>query len=144
MRRYPIWSIGPKKKDDTTGQDASQYIKSRDERLEEKANAVLEKMGVDRKKYKIEAVESYHKVDKHGSLPHLFRKVYDFANTEQYKAALEKKSSETPAPNTYWDDGKSKVKLRKNVEDDQAQKWVMPREKTYKRLYVSGMRKSVF
>ena len=50
MRRYPIWSIGPKKKDDTTGQDASQYIKSRDERLEEKANAVLEKMGVDRKK----------------------------------------------------------------------------------------------
>ena len=144
MRRYPIWSIGPKKKDDTTGQDASQYIKARDERLEEKANAVLEKMGVDKKKYRIEAVESYHKVDRHGSLPHLIRKVYDFANTEQYKAALEHKSSETPAPNTYWDDGKSKVKIRKNVEDDQAQKWVMPREKTYKRLYVSGMRKSVF
>ena len=144
MHRAPIWSIGPKKKDDTTKQDASQYIKARDERLEEKANAVLEKMGVDKKKYMINPVESYHKVNKHGSLPHLIRKVYDYANTEQYKASLEKRNSETPAPNTYWDDGKSKVKIRKNVEDDQAQKWVMPREKTYKRMYFSGMRKSVY
>ena len=144
MYRDPLWSIGPKKKDDTTSQDASNYIKARDERLEEKANAVLEKMGVDKKKYKIEAVESYHKVDKHGFLPLVIRKPYDFANTEQYKASLEKRNSETPAPNTYWDDGKSKVKIRKNVEDEQAQKWVMPREKTYKRLYVSGMRKSVY
>ena len=144
MYKAPIWSIGPKKKDDTTAQDASQYIKARDERLEEKANSVLEKMGVDKKKYRIEAVESYNKVAKHGFLPLVIRKPYDFANTEQYKATLEKRNSETPAPNTYWDDGKSKVKIRKNVEDDQAQKWVMPREKTYKRLYVSGMRKSVF
>ena len=144
MYKNPIWSIGPKKKDDNTAQDASNYIKARDERLEEKANAVLEKMGVDKKKYRLEPVESYNKVAKHGFLPHLIRKVYDFANTEQYKASLEKRNSETPAPNTYWDDGKSKVKIRKNVEDEQAQKWVMPREKTYKKLYVSGMRKSVY
>ena len=144
MYRDPLWTIGPEKKDDTTSQDASNYIKARDERLEEKANAVLEKMGVDKKKYRIEAVESFHKVDKHGFLPLVIRKPYDYAGTEQYKATLEKRNSETPAPNTYWDDGKSKVKIRKNVEDDQAQKWVMPREKTYKKLYVSGMRKSVY
>ena len=144
MYRDPIWSIGPKKKDDTTSQDASQYIKARDERLEEKANSVLEKMGIDKKKYRLEPVESYNKVDKHGFLPLLIRKVYDYANTEQYKASLEQRNSETPAPNTYWDDGKSKVKIRKNVDDDQAKKWEMPREKTYKRLYVSGMRKSVY
>ena len=143
LHRDPIWSIGPKKKDDNTAENASQYIKARDERLEEKANSVLEKMGVDKKKYMNQALESYHKVDKHGFLPHLIRKVYDFANTEQYKAALEKRSNETPAPNTYWDDGKSKVKIRKNVEDEQAQKWVMPREKTYKKIYIYGMRKSV-
>ena len=112
--------------------------------MEEKANSVLEKMGVDKKAYSIDPVISYHKVQKHGFLPHLIRKVYDFSNTEQYKASLEKRNAETPAPNTYWDDGKSKVKLRKNIEDDQAQKYVMPREKTYKRLYISGMRKSVF
>ena len=144
LHRDPIWSIGPKKKDDNTAENASQYIKARDERLEEKANAVLEKMGVDKKKYMIQYLDSYQKVDKHGFLPHVIRKVYDFANTEQYKASLEKRNPETPAPNTYWDDGKSKVKIRKNVEDEQAQKWVMPREKTYKRLYVSGMRKSVY
>ena len=144
MHRYPSWTIGPKKKDDNTAENASQYIKARDERLEEKANSVLEKLGVDKKKYMNQALESYHKVDKHGFLPHLIRKVYDFANTEQYKAALEKRSNETPAPNTYWDDGKSKVKIRKNVEDEQAQKWVMPREKTYKKIYISGMRKSVY
>ena len=112
--------------------------------MEEKANSVLEKMGTDRKKYMINPVESYNKVMKHGSLPLLFRKSYDFKNTEQYKAAQEKKSSETPAPNTYWDDGKSRVKLRKNVDDSQAQKWIMSREKTFKRLHVSGMRKGVF
>ena len=143
LYKAPSWSFGPKKKEEST-QDASQYIKARDERLEEKANAVLEKMGTDKKKYMLQPIESYHKVKNHGALPILFRKIYDFKNTEQYKASLEKRNSETPAPNTYWDDGKSKVKLRKNVEDDKAQKWVMPREKTYKRLYVSGSRKSVY
>ena len=116
MHRYPSWTIGPKKKDDNTAENASQYIKARDERLEEKANSVLEKMGVDKKKYMIQYLDSYQKVDKHGFLPHVIRKVYDFANTEQYKASLEKRNPETPAPNTYWDDGKSKVKIRKNVE----------------------------
>ena len=144
MRKYPSWSIGPKKKEDSTNENASQYIKARDERLEEKANAVLEKMGVDKKGYIQDPVLSYHKVNKHGFLPHIIRKVNDFTNTEQYKASLEKRKPETPAPNSYWDDGKSKVKLRKNIEDDQAQKYIMSREKTDKKLYVSGMRKSVF
>jgi len=101
-------------------------------------------MGVDKKGYMIQAVESYHKVDKHGKLLPLIRKPYDFASTDQYKSSLEQRTNETPAPNTYWDDGKSKIKLRKNIDDEQAQKYVMPREKTFKRLYVSGMRKSVF
>jgi hypothetical protein len=101
-------------------------------------------MGIDKKKYRLEPMESYNKVKKHGFLPHIFRKIYNFKDTEQYKASLEKRNSETPAPNTYWDDGKSKIKLRKNVDDDQAKKWVMPREKTNKRLYVSNLRKSVF
>ena len=144
MHKSPSWSIGPKKKEESSKPDASQYIKARDERLEEKANAVLDKMGVDRKKYRLEPVESYHKVHKHGYLPIVFRKVYDFRNTEQYKAAMEKRSGETPAPNMYWDDGKSKVKLRKNVDDDKAQKYIMPREKTFKRVHISGLRKSVY
>ena len=38
LRRSPSWSFGPDKKDDNTKEQASQYIKARDERLEEKAN----------------------------------------------------------------------------------------------------------
>ena len=55
-----------------------------------------------------------------------------------------RRKQETPSVHSYWDDGKSKIRLRKNIDDDQAKKYIMPREKTFKRLYVSGMRKSVF
>ena len=145
MKRSPSWTIGPKKKDDNTQENnASQYIKARDELLEEKANSVLQKMGVDRKTYVQEPVISYHKVHKHGFLPIIFRKGFDYANTEQYKASFEARTQETPAPNTYWDDGKSKVKIRKNVDDDKAQKYIMAREKTFKRVYYPVMRKSVY
>ena len=144
LKRAPSWSFGPQKRGENKEQTALQYIKARNERLEEKANSVLEKMGTDRKKYMINPVESYNKVIKHGSLPLLFRKSYDFKNTEQYKAAQEKRNFETPAPNSYWDDGKSKVKLRKNLDDSQAQKWIMSRDKTFKRVHISGMRKGVF
>ena len=58
LRRSPSWSFGPAKKDDNTKEQASQYIKARDERLEEKANLVFEKMGIDKKKYQVNAVES--------------------------------------------------------------------------------------
>ena len=144
LKRAPSWSFGPQKRGENKEQTALQYIKARNERLEEKANSVLEKMGTDRKKYMINPVESYNKVIKHGALPLLFRKSYDFKNTEQYKAAQEKRNFETPAPNSYWDDGKSKVKLRKNLDDSQAQKWIMSRDKTFKRVHISGMRKGVF
>ena len=144
LKKSPSWSFGPQKKDDKTKENASQYIKARDERLEEKANSVLEKMGVDKKKYFIDMVESYNKVLKHGTLPIIFRKEYKFKETEQYKAAMENKSFETPAPNLYWDDGKSRVKLRKNVDEDQAKKWIMPSERTYRNIYKAGLKKHVF
>ena len=144
LKKSPSWSFGPQKKDDKTKENASQYIKARDERLEEKANSVLEKMGVDKKKYFIDMVESYNKVIKHGTLPIIFRKEYKFKETEQYKAAMENKSFETPAPNLYWDDGKSRVKLRKNVDEDQAKKWIMSSERTYRNIYKAGLKKHVF
>ena len=144
MRRYPFWQIGPKKREDFNPKNVSEFIKARDDKIEEKANAILQKMGTNRKGYSIDPVESYHKVHNHGSLPYLFRKPYDYASKEQYKASSENRKVETPSPNTYWDDGKSKVKLRKNIDDEQAQKYIMTREKTYRRLYVSGMKKSVF
>ena len=147
MYKSPSWTFAPKKQEQSSSggeNKASEFIKARDERLEEKAKAVLDKMGVEKKNYMLDPIGSYRKVKEHGSLSFIFRKVFDYANTEQYKASLEKRHSETPAPNSYWDDGKSKIKLRKNIDDEQAHKYVMPREKTYKRQYCSGLRKSVF
>ena len=144
LRRSPSWSFGPAKKDDNTKEQASQYIKARDERLEEKANLVFEKMGIDKKKYQVNAVESYNKVIKHGMLPVLFRKPFNYKDTEQYKSAMENRSFESPAPNLYWDDGKSRVKLRKNVDEDQEKSWIMSREKTYRNIYTYGLKKGIF
>ena len=144
LRRSPSWSFGPAKKDDNTKEQASQYIKARDELLEEKANLVFEKMGIDKKKYQVNAVESYNKVIKHGMLPILFRKPFNYKDTEQYKSAMENRSFESPAPNLYWDDGKSRVKLRKNVDEDQEKSWIMSRDKTYRNIYTYGLKKGIF
>ena len=144
LRRSPSWSFGPAKKDDNTKEQASQYIKARDERLEEKAKLVFEKMGIDKKKYQVNAVESYNKVIKHGMLPVLFRKPFNYKDTEQYKSAMENRSFESPAPNLYWDDGKSRVKLRKNVDEDQEKSWIMSRDKTYRNIYTYGLKKGIF
>ena len=104
----------------------------------------MQKIGVDKGHYLINPVLSYDKVKKRGMLPITFRKIYDFTGTDQYKSAKEKNNCESPAPNTYWDDGNSKVKLRKNIDDTQAQKYVMLRSKSYSRLYVPYGRKGVF
>ena len=144
LRRSPSWSFGPAKKDDATKEQASQYIKARDERLEEKANSVFEKMGIDKKKYQVNSVESYNKVIKHGMLPILFRKPFNYKDTDQYKSAMENRSFESPAPNLYWDDGKSRVKLRKNVDEDQEKSWVMSRDRTYRSIYTYGLKKGIF
>ena len=144
LRRSPSWSFGPAKKDDKTKETASEYIKARDERLEEKANSVFEKMGIDKKKYQVNAVESFNKVINHGMLPILFRKPFNFKETEQYISAMENRSFESPAPNLYWDDGKSRIKLRKDVDEDDAKRWVMTRDKTYRSIYTYGLKKGVF
>jgi antitoxin component of RelBE/YafQ-DinJ toxin-antitoxin module len=144
LRRSPSWSFGPAKKDDKTKETVSEYIKARDERLEEKANSVFEKMGIDKKKYQVNAVESFNKVINHGMLPILFRKPFNFKETEQYKSAMENRSFESPAPNLYWDDGKSRIKLRKDVDEDDAKRWVMTRDKTYRSIYTYGLKKGVF
>ena len=144
LRRSPSWSFGPAKKDDATKEQASQYIKARDERLEEKANSVFEKMGIDKKKYQVNSVESYNKVIKHGMLPILFKKPFNYKDTDQYKSAMENRSFESPAPNLYWDDGKSRVKLRKNVDEDQEKSWVMSRDRTYRSIYTYGLKKGIF
>ena len=142
FKKSPSWSIGPK--NPIKKKEENPFIKARNEKLEEKAKMVIEKQKGDNKNLNGDVMNSYNLVHNRGKLPIIFRKKFKYEDTEQYKSAKEKNNYDTPAPNTYWDDGKSIVKIRKNIDDEQAKKYVMTREKTFKRLYVSKSVKSVF
>ncbi len=141
-KKNPSWSFGKKNKFDKN--EENQYIKTRNEKLEEKIKNIINKQKGDNKYLFCDVSNSYNLVNNRGKLPIIFRKKFKYEETEQYKASRDKYNYETPAPNSYWDDGKSIVKLRKNIDEQQAKKYIMNRDKTFKRLYVSKSVKSVF
>ena len=141
-KKNPIWSFGKKNKLDKN--EENQYIKTRNEKLEEKIKNIINKQKGDNKYLFCDVSNSYNLVNNRGKLPIIFRKKFKYEETEQYKASRDKYNYDTPAPNSYWDDGKSIVKLRKNIDEQQAKKYIMNRDKTFKRLYVSKSVKSVF
>jgi hypothetical protein len=141
-KKNPSWSFGKKNKLDKN--EENQYIKTRNEKLEEKIKNIINKQKGDNKYLFCDVSNSYNLVNNRGKLPIIFRKKFKYEETEQYKASRDKYNYDTPAPNSYWDDGKSIVKLRKNIDEQQAKKYIMNRDKTFKRLYVSKSVKSVF
>ena len=141
-KKNPSWSFGKKNKLDKN--EENQYIKTRNEKLEEKIKNIINKQKGDNKYLFCDVSNSYNFVNNRGKLPIIFRKKFKYEETEQYKASRDKYNYDTPAPNSYWDDGKSIVKLRKNIDEQQAKKYIMNRDKTFKRLYVSKSVKSVF
>ena len=144
LTRSPSYTFGPKK-GPIKEKKTNSFIKARNELLEEKIRNALEKSGIDIKKYDIDMGKAWMMTRKHGSLPHLIRKPYDF-NTEQYKTAQEKFKDYygTPGPNLYWDDGKAKIRLRKNIDEEKAKKYQSSREKTYKRYNQPCLRKYIY
>ena len=143
LRRYPSWSIGPKNRKDPKQVEENTYIKARDEMLQEKATKALEKNGIDPKKYMVNMLQSYDAVMGKGKLPLLFRKRFEYDKTDQYISAKQQHPMLCPGPGNYWDDGKAQFKKEKN-EDGERKRYVMTSDKTYKRLYVPCLRKSVF
>ena len=141
-KKNPSWSFGKKNKLDKN--EENQYVKTRNEKLEEKIKNIINKQKGDNKYLFCDVSNSYNLVNNRGKLPIIFRKKFKYEETEQYKASRDKYNYDTPAPNSYWDDGKSIVKLRKNIDEQQAKKYIMNRDKTFKRLYVSKSVKSVF
>ena len=144
LKKSPSYTFGPKNGYKSRNENTiSEHLKARDEKFEERAKEVLDKMGVDKKTYTIDPLTSYHKLKEYGTLPHIIRKEFNF-ETQQYKNYLAKKKIEIIGPNTYWDDGNSKIKIRKFIDEEKSKKYVMTRDKTYKRLHIVGMRKCIF
>jgi hypothetical protein len=120
-------------------------VKPLDETIKIIKNEVkkLEKNGIDPKKYMVNMLQSYDAVMGKGKLPLLFRKRFEYDKTDQYISAKQQHPMLCPGPGNYWDDGKAQFKKEKN-EDGERKRYVMTSDKTYKRLYVPCLRKSVF
>lgn len=144
LRRYPSWMIGPKVRKDGKQDEENTYIKARNEMLMEKATRALEKSGLDPKTYSPDMLQSYEKVTKKGFLPFLIHKPFEYDKTEQYISAKQNHPKFSPGPGNYWDDGQAQFKKEKNVDDGEKKRYIMTSDKTYKRVYVPNMRKSIY
>ena len=140
FKKNPSWSFAPKnfKKD-----IKNIYIEKKENLIKEKQINTLSKSGLDLNSYKLDVIKSYDMINKHGSLPHLFRKQFDYKSTNQYKKALENnKSSILPGPGTYWND--EKCLFNNNINDKKENnRYYMTRDKTDKRNYVKYINKNV-
>ena len=140
FKKNPSWSFAPKnfKKD-----IKNIYIEKKENLIKEKQINTLSKSGLDLNSYKLDVIKSYDMINKHGSLPHLFRKQFDYKSTNQYKKAIENnKSSILPGPGTYWND--EKCLFNNNINDKKENnRYYMTRDKTDKRNYVKYINKNV-
>lgn len=146
LPRNPKWSIGPRVRVKPGEKVENQFIKARDELLQEKANKALEKSKLDPKEFIPDMLQSYDKVMRRGRLPFVFHKRFEYDKTEQYISAKNQNPDYQPGPTAYWDDGIGYSKREAQSTDDKydRKKYLMSKDKTYKRLYVPNLRKSVF
>ena len=140
FKKNPSWSFAPKnfKKD-----IKNIYIEKKENLIKEKQINTLSKSGLDLNSYKLDVIKSYDMINKHGNLPHLFRKQFDYKSTNQYKKSKENnKSSILPGPGSYWND--EKCLFNKNLNDKKENnRYYMTRDKTDKRNYVKYVNKNV-
>ena len=144
LPRNPSWKIGPRVRPKPGEVVENQFIKARDELLKEKANRALEKSKQDPKEF--DMLKSYEKVMNRGRLPFVIHKPFEYDKTDQYVSAKNQHPDYGPGPTAYWDDGIGYNRREAQSTDDKydRKKYLMSKEKTYKRLYVPHLRKSVF
>ena len=140
FKKNPSWSFAPKNFKKNV---KNIYIEKKENLIKEKQINTLSKSGLDLNSYKLDVIKSYDMINKHGNLPHLFRKQFDYKSTNQYKKAIENnKSSILPGPGTYWND--EKCLFNKNLNDKKENnRYYMTRDKTDKRNYVKYINKNV-
>ena len=86
-KKNPSWSFGKKNKLDKN--EENQYIKTRNEKLEEKIKNIINKQKGDNKYLFCDVSNSYNLVYNRGKLTIIFRKKFKYEETERYKASRE-------------------------------------------------------
>ncbi|MCQ2818288.1 MAG: hypothetical protein MJ252_13555 [archaeon] len=137
--KAPVWQFNSRSKMGKEKEaQSNNYLKARDDLLNEKASKALEKSGIDLKKYVENPEVSFDKVAHHGRLPFTIHKPFEFQKVQQYAESKGKQRDYSPGPNYYWDDGKT---IGRPKEEKQ---YLMDRDKTFKRVNIPYLRRTVF
>lgn len=143
MYKAPAWRIcKPTEKTD--------IAKEKENLLKEKVDNYLNDKGISEKDLHLQVRQSYYNVTHHGKCFMKIQPQTDWKNEEHHQKAEEDHPYQSPGPDHYWRMPKSAYGSRKKVElhdieDANGNKiYYMDRRRTDKRVYKSGMRKSVY
>ena len=97
-RRYPRWAFQGK----SPMKLPNENMITRDNLIKEKVDNLKNNKNISDKDIMGDVIGSYAKVKKRGKNYFMYKKPYDYANTEQYKLNQEKFPSYSPGPQHYW------------------------------------------
>ena len=143
MTRYPAWKI-------FKPFGVNNNTKAVEERIKEKVDNYLSSKNMKKDDLNIQLRQTFHNVTHHGRLYMTIHKPTDWKNEEHHKKAEEDHPRVTPGPDHYWkipdkfDYSKKSVDLHDITDSNGKKIYYMDRRRTDKRVYKSGMRKSVY
>ena len=144
-KRYPSWKY-PKP---IGGNE--EHKNEVEENLKEKIEEYMTEHDLKKQDLWIHVREGYHKITHHGEILLKIAPEFKYMDVEQYKVSRENNPKVYIGPQQYWKVPKENFRKRSNkrsvstLTDDKGNKiYYMDRKKTDKRVYTSGLRKSVY
>ena len=145
-RRYPHWAFQGK----SPMKLPNDNMKARDDLIKEKIDNLKTNKNISDKDIMGDVIGSYAKVKNRGRNYFMYKKPFDYSNTEQYKLNQEKHPSYSPGPQHYWkmkdidkNERPKEVQEEKEIHGKPGKIYFMNHKRTDFRE-VKPMRKSVF
>ena len=145
-RRYPHWAFQGK----SPMKLPNDNMKARDDLIKEKIDNLKSNKNISDKEIMGDVIGSYAKVKNRGRNYFMYKKPFDYSNTEQYKLNREQHPSYSPGPQHYWkmkdidkNERPKEVQEEKEIYGKPGKIYFMNHKRTDFRE-VKPMRKSVF
>ena len=145
-RRYPHWAFIGK----SPTKLPTDNMKTRDDLIKEKIDNLKNNKNISDKDIMGDVIGSYAKVKNKGRCYFMYKKNFDYANTEQFKLNREKFPSYSPGPEHYWkmkdidkNERPKEVQEEKEIYGKPGKIYYMNHKRTDFREF-KPMRKSVF
>ncbi len=98
LRRAPSWAFQGK----NPTKLPTEQMKAREDAIREKVENLKSSKNLGDKDLQIDIMSSHEKLRRRGKHYFMYRKPYDYANTEQYKSNKQQHPSFSPDPTHYW------------------------------------------